>query len=250
MIYQHDAAQIADPAPRGSLIKMNDWLNFALSLAAFLSSHIIPRIGGLRDRLIAKLGRQIYFSLYGALSLVLFAWVIVAVGAAPRVEIWPQYPWMRWIPNLAMPLVFVLVFCGLGLRCPNTLGSKQGAEFDPSDPGIAAVSRHPLLLALLIWAGAHLVVNGELAHVILFGTFASFPLIAMWGFDRKSARLMGKDAETFFAQTSWLSFMPLVHRHWLRQNASALAPRCLLGLLCWAALLPLHEAVIGAWPFP
>lgn len=229
---------------------MADWLNFALSLTAFLSSHIIPRIGGLRDRLITKLGRSIYFSLYGAVSLLLFAWVIVAVGEAPRVAIWPHYPWMRWIPNLAMPLVFMLIFCGLGLRSPNTLGSKQGAEFDATNPGIAAVSRHPLLLALLIWAGAHLVVNGELAHVILFGTFASFPLVAMWGFDRKSARLMGAQAEAFFAQTSWLSLRPLVHRNWLRQNASALAPRCLLGLLCWAALLPLHEAVIGAWPFP
>ena len=115
---------------------MNDWLDFTLALTAFLSSHIIPRIGGLRDRLIAKLGRQIYFSLYGALSLVLFAWVIVAVGAAPRVEIWPQYPWMRWIPNLAMPLVFVLVFCGLGLRCPNTLGSNRGRNLTPRIPAL------------------------------------------------------------------------------------------------------------------
>lgn len=229
---------------------MNDWLDFTLALTAFLSSHIIPRIGGLRDRLIAKLGRRIYFSLYGALSLVLFAWVIVAVGEAPRIAVWPHQTWMRWLPNLAMPLVFVLIFCGLGLRCPNTLGAKQGAEFDPTDPGIAAISRHPLLLALLIWASAHLVVNGELAHVILFSSFAGFPLFAMWGFDKKSAGQMGDKAEVFFAQTSWLSFKPLGQRRWRQQNISVLAPRCLLGLLCWASLLPLHEAVIGVWPFP
>ncbi len=229
---------------------MSDWLDFALALTAFLSSHIIPRIGGLRDRLIANLGRAIYFSLYGALSLILFAWVINAAWGAPRIEVWPHFPWMRWLPNLTMSLVFVLIFCGMGLRSPNTLGSKREAEFDPANPGFAAISRHPLLLALLIWAGAHLLVNGELAHVILFGTFTSFPLIAMWGFDKKSARLMGDKAEVFFAQTSWLSLKPLAQRHWWQQNARALAPRCLLGLLCWLSLLPLHEAVIGVWPFP
>ncbi|MEP2717442.1 NnrU family protein [Pseudophaeobacter sp.] len=229
---------------------MSDWLGFALSLSAFLASHIIPRIGGMRDKLIQKLGRRLYFSLYGALSLVLFAWLIVQVSEAPRLEIWPQQAWMRWLPNLAMPLAFVLIFCGLGLRNAHTLGGTQKSQFTSVDPGIAAVSRHPLLMALLIWAATHFVVNGDLAHVLMFGSFASFSLIAMWAFDKKAAREMGDHAEAFFAKTAWLSLTPLLQKTWLHRNLRDLAPRCVLGLLCWASLLPLHEAIIGVWPFP
>lgn len=229
---------------------MAEWLEFTLALAAFLGSHILPRLGGLRERLIARVGRRTYFSLYGGLSLVLLGWLILATGEAPRVQIWPHHIWMRWLVNLVMPFVFVLVLCGIGLRCPNTLGSKQGADFTPADPGFAAVSRHPLLLALMIWSSAHLLANGELAHVILFATFVGFPVAAMWAFDRKSARQMGDSAGALFAQTAWLSLRPLLRRHWWRQNLRLLAPRCLLALLFWMAALHLHNAVIGAWPFP
>jgi uncharacterized membrane protein len=229
---------------------MADWLDFILALTAFLGSHILPRLGGLRERLIASLGRRVYFSLYGVLSLILLAWVILAAGAAPQLQVWPHHVWMRWLLNLVMPVVFILVFCGIGLPAPNTLGSKRGTAFDPSDPGFASVSRHPLLLALLLWASAHLLANGELAHVILFGVFAGFPVVAMWAFDRKSKRQMGQKAEAFFDQTAWLSLKPLLQPHWWQQNLRGLALRAGLGLFTWIVVLHLHEPVIGAWPFP
>ncbi len=229
---------------------MTGWAAFALAMTAFLSSHFVPRIGGLRETLIASLGRRVYFSAYGFLSLALLAWVIMAAGRAPYVELWPQAPWMRWLPNLIVPLAFVLASCGMGVANANTLGGARKTEFDPENPGFAAVSRHPLLMALLLWALAHLVANGDLAHVIVFGSFAAFPLLAMWGFDKKSTRLLGAKSAVLLAHSAWFSLVPLWNTDWWRKNLRALGLRCAIGLLLWLGALYLHEAVIGVWPFP
>ena len=229
---------------------MTEWSEFALSMSAFLGSHMLPRLGGLREKLIAGMGRRAYFSLYGFLSLVVLGWVLAASAQAPYVELWAQQSWMRWLVNLAMPLVFVLICCGIGVCNPFTLGGRSKAEFDPNDPGFAALSRHPLLLALLIWALVHLIANGDLAHVLLFAIFALFPLGAMWVFDLKAQRVLGAKARPLLSGSAWLSLRPLASPDWLRRNRRTLLRRSGFGLMLWFAVLHLHFTVIGAWPFP
>ncbi|WP_370285133.1 NnrU family protein [Pseudooceanicola nanhaiensis] len=228
---------------------MSGWGEYALALALFVASHFLPRLGGLREHLIARLGRRAYFTAYGFLSLALLVWVIAAAGRAPYVALWPQLPWMRWLPNLAMPLAAMLVTCGAGLPNPFTLGGAR-RPFDPAAPGFAAVSRHPLFLALALWAGSHLVANGDLAHTILFGSFTVMALAAIPAFDARARRSLGPVAPAFFAGTALLSLTPLSRHGWRRANTRALVLRALLGLALWATALHLHELVIGVSPFP
>lgn len=227
------------------------WTGLALAMTAFLGSHYLPTRGGLRDRLIAGFGRRVYFSAYGLVSLLLLAWVIVAAGRAPYAELWPQLPWTRWVPNLAMPLVAMLLAAGIGVEQPFTLGGRRGTAFDPHRPGLAAVTRHPLLWALALWAGAHLVPNGDLAHVLLFGTFAAMALLGMVVSDRRARRTLGADeARAFFGATRVLSLAPLRDPAWRRANLGPLARKALIGLALWLAALALHPALIGVSPLP
>lgn len=230
---------------------MTGWAEFTLAMTLFAGSHFLPRLGGLRERLIAALGRRAYFSVYGVLSLALLVWVIVAAGRAPHVGLWPQLPWTRWVPNLVMPVAVVLAACGAGIAQPYTVGGRRGAAFDPDAAGFAAVSRHPLLLALGLWALAHLVPNGDLAHVILFGSFAVLAFGAMPLFDRHARRSLGPEAaRRYFGRTAILSLSPFADPVWLRGMARALAIRTGFGLALWIALLHLHGPIIGAVPFP
>ncbi|EPX75603.1 NnrU family protein [Salipiger mucosus] len=229
---------------------MTGWTEYALALVLFVASHFLPRLGGLRERLIGSVGRRIYFSVYGLVSIALLVWVISAAIRAPHVQLWPQLPWTRWVPNIAMPVAIILVTCGIGMRQPFTLGGRRGAEFDPAQPGFAAVSRHPLFLALALWSGAHLVPNGELSMVILFGSFLAMALAAMPAFDARARRALDDSAEPFLANTAILSPAPLMRRDWLRANARGTAIRAAIGLFLWVGLLHLHTMVIGASPFP
>lgn len=227
------------------------WLPFSAALAAFVGSHYLPAVTGLREAAIGRVGRRGYFTAYGLLSLALLAWLIAAAGSAPYVPLWPAEPWLRWVPNLAMPVALVLASCGLGMPQPFTLGGRRAARVNPADAGLAAVTRHPLLLALGLWSGSHLLANGDLAHVILFGGFFAMALVAVGASDRRAARqLPAGEAARFFAATALLSARPFADPDWRRRTLPRLAVRAGIGLLLWIAALHLHEAVIGLSPFP
>ncbi|MEY8837920.1 NnrU family protein, partial [Cribrihabitans sp. XS_ASV171] len=117
-------------------------------------------------------------------------------------------------------------------------------------PGFAAISRHPLFLALALWAGAHLFPNGDLAHVILFGSFTLMAVAAVPAFDARARSSLGKEAAGFFARSSVFSPMPLWNAAWLRANARTLAIRSLVGLTLWFGFLHIHAGLFGVSPFP
>ncbi|TNC73272.1 NnrU family protein [Rubellimicrobium roseum] len=221
---------------------------FAAAYAAFLLTHFVPTRPAIRERLVGAMGRRAWFSLYGLISLAVTAWVIWAAGRAPYVELWPQLPWTRWVPNVALPLATALAFCGLPGRTV-TLGGPRQPRLDPSRPGFAAVTRHPLLWVLALWSGAHLFPNGDLAHVLLFGGFLLMALAAMPAFDARAARALGLESPAYFAATATLSLRPLGSPGWWRANAT-LGRRFVLSLGVWLLLLVLHPHVIGVSPLP
>lgn len=164
------------------------WTEFALALGTFLASHIIP--ARLRRSLVGLLGRRAYLLGYSLLSLALLYWLIVAMARAPEIQIWVQAGWMRGLVNVAMPVAIGLAATG----------------------GMAG-----LMAGFALWAGAHLVANGDLAHVIVFGlmlAYAGFGLSVMrWRWRVTPGRLLA---------------VPLV----------------------WAALFHLHPLIIGVSPQP
>ncbi|AHD07971.1 NnrU family protein [Phaeobacter gallaeciensis] len=228
----------------------NDWTGFALAMTMFTVSHFLPRLAGLRGRLIASLGRKIYFSVYGLLSLVLFGWVIVAAAQAPYVELWPPLDWTRWAPMLTMPVVFVLAVWGLGVDTPYTLGGNRNADPAQNVLGRAALSRHPLLLALLLWSLSHLLANGDLAHAIVFGGSLFLASAAILLFDAKATTALGPGAAAYFAHTALFSLKPIGDPNWRRHHLRGLCLRTAIGLLLWIGTLHLHEGVIGVSPLP
>jgi len=77
---------------------------------------------------------------------------------------------------------------GHARRDPFSFGGAHNDRLDPQQAGIVRWSRHPLLLALALWTPAHLVPNGDLAHVILFGTCAAIALPGGRLIDARAAR--------------------------------------------------------------
>jgi uncharacterized membrane protein len=230
---------------------MAGWGEFLGAFTVFLLSHALPARPAVRGPLVAALGERGYLILYSLMSVAVLAWLIAAAGRAPFVQLWPYAAWQAWLVNLAMPLVCVLIAFAVGAPNPLSLGGR-GAGFDPRRPGIAGVARHPLLLALSLWAAVHAVANGDLAHLLLFGGFAGFAMLGMRVLDRRRRRLLGEVAwMRLAARTSDWPLAALLDGRWrpgLPRVADAL--RLALGLLLWLALLVLHPPVIGVSPLP
>lgn len=221
---------------------MGGWGAFAAALAVFLASHAIPVRPPVRSWLIARLGRRGYLVTYSVLSLAVLCWLIVAAGEAPYVEVIPPHPMLRWVPMIVMPFVCLITVAGMRACNPLSFGGLGQGPFDPDAPGVLAFSRHPLPLALALWSLAHLLANGDLAHVLLFGLFAAFALLGMRLIDRRKHREMGGEWARLSASTRL--FAP-------RHAMALLQPATLLraGLL-FAALLLGHIPVIGVSPMP
>ena len=149
------------------------WL-LVTGLALFFLVHLIPTVPDVRTRLVAVAGRGPYaglFSLLSLLSIVLVVWGYGAMqglgGGNP--QLWVSPRWLRHVTMLLMlPALILLV-----------------AAYTPSR--LRRRVRHPMLSAILLWSFAHLLVNGDLASVLLFGSFLAYAIYDMVSASQRGA---------------------------------------------------------------
>jgi uncharacterized membrane protein len=130
-----------------------------VGLLLFLGVHSIAIVApAWRDRMVAKLGDASWKALYTLVSIIGFLMLIHGYGLAradPTVLYTPP-SWLRHLAALLMLPVFPLLF----------------ATYLPGR--IKAAVKHPMLTATKAWALAHLLVNGNVADVLLFGGFLAW----------------------------------------------------------------------------
>lgn len=127
-----------------------------LGLVLFLGTHAVSIVNEpWRDRMAAKMGAERWKGLYSLLAIAGFVLIVWGYGLARHQPVVLYVPptWLRHLAMLLLVPVFPLLLV-------------------PYLPGrISAAVQHPMLLAVKLWAVAHLLANGMLADVILFGAF-------------------------------------------------------------------------------
>lgn len=223
-------------------------VEFFLTLALFLLSHSIPARPALRSRLTVLLGERTYVVLYSILSLGLLAWLISAATRAPYIPLWELSLGQYYAPVILMLPAFIL-FAG-GAVSPNPLSiSFSRRPFDPARPAIVAVTRHPILWGFALWAFAHVVPNGDLVSLIMFGGFGLFALAAMPLIDRRKRRDLGPDWETLAERTSAIPFLALLQKRTrLRSPGATLLVAIVGGMCVYLIMLWLHPWLFGPDP--
>ncbi|WP_306152411.1 NnrU family protein [Roseovarius sp. MMSF_3281] len=216
------------------------WFGFATVFAAFFLTHSIPVRPAVKSRIVKRIGAGGFGLAYSALSVAMLALLIRSAGAAPYVQLWPQMDWHRHAAHLGMLAVCLLLALSVARPNPFSFGGARNNGFDPARPGILRWTRHPILLALAIWAGVHLLPNGDLAHVILFGVLGGFALAGRALIDRRKRRVLG--GAQWRALDRARRAAPWFHapRFW-----PELFIRLVIGLAAFAALLLAHPHVIG-----
>lgn len=219
------------------------WTVFAATLAAFFVLHSVPLRPPVRTWLVARLGPAGFGIAYSVLSIALLGAVFVAARHAPRVALWGEPPHAEWIVLAAMILAGTILAFGLGRPNPLSFGGTRNVAFDPANAGLLRWVRHPVLAAFLLWSAAHLLVNGDLARVLLFGSMAGFSLMGMVMIDRRRRREMGEAA--------WQKTVAELRTARLRLAPGA-ALRLSLVLSAVAVLVLLHPWLAGVgvlWRF-
>lgn len=149
-------------------------------LLLFLGAHSI-RISGdtLRDRLIENLGLARYKALYAIVSLLGFGLLVYGFGIArdSPVVLWSPPPALRYLTYLLTLLSMVLM----------------AAVYVPRN-AIKARTHHPMVLSVKAWALAHLLANGNLAHLVLFGSILVWSVLLF-----KASRARDKRLQVVYA---------------------------------------------------
>jgi uncharacterized membrane protein len=130
-----------------------------IGMAIFIGIHLMPSVFPLRAMLIAKLGEGPYKGVYSLISLVGLVLIVYGKAYADFIPVWSPPSWARFIPWVLMLPALILIV-GANVPC-----------------NIKRFSPHPMMWAVMMWAGAHLVANGDQASILLFAPFALFALI-------------------------------------------------------------------------
>ena len=141
-----------------------------IGLASFLGVHSLGFVSpGLRPRAVAKLGEGAWKGLYAVISIIGFVLIVRGFALAREAPVVLYVPpvWLRHVAFLLMLPVFPLVL----------------AAYFPGR--IKTAMKHPMLAAVKFWALAHLLANGTLADVLLFGGFLAWAVVDRISFKRR-----------------------------------------------------------------
>ncbi|MTJ81085.1 MAG: NnrU family protein [Telmatospirillum sp.] len=220
----------------------------AAAFVLFLVTHSLPAMPSLRRRLVSRMGEPFYLTAYSVVSLATLCWLIAATLEAPYVALWDPPAWARPLALGVMPVACVLFVAGAS--SPNPLSVAATARgFDPARPGIVAVTRHPVLWGCLLWSAVHVLANGDLRAVLLFGTLGLFSAGALPLYDRRRARARGRaEWGRLAAGTSVVPLWALLSGDARWPAGWAFRVRVAAGLALYAVILAAHGELFGVSP--
>lgn len=181
-----------------------------LGLVLFIGVHSVRIVAeDWRTRTIARIGALPWKGAYSAVSLAGFLLILWGFSQARMAPI------QLWIPPLALR----------HLAAPLTLIAfvLLVAAYVPAN-GIKARLHHPMVLAVKVWALAHLLANGNLAHVLLFGSFLVWAALSFSAARRRdrvggTVYAPGQTARTLITLVvgtlAWAAFAMWLHAWWI-----------------------------------
>ncbi len=133
-----------------------------IGLAVFLGSHTLVALRPQRAAVIARVGEGAYKGLFSLVSLVgilLIGYGFALYRANGYIDIWMPPRWTRHVTELLVwPAIIAIV-----------------AAYVPGE--IKRVLKHPMLVGVKLWAFAHLLANGDLGSIVLFGAILAWAVV-------------------------------------------------------------------------
>lgn len=145
-----------------------------VGLVAFFTIHLIPTNPDLRNGLVERFGETAYKGVFAVASLLAFIVIVLGFGKM-QAELGSKNPILWDAPIWAKHLALVLMIPAFVFLV---------AAYVPSR--IGAMLKHPMLVAVKIWAFAHLLANGDTASLVLFSSFLAYAV-----YDRISLKRRG-----------------------------------------------------------
>ena len=199
--------------------------------AWFLLIHFGVSGTRLRDALTGRLGEGPYRGLFSLASLIGIAWVTYAYRHAPLIPTWGFL--LPFRPAAYVLVLIAFLFAVIGILTPSPTKVGMESKLDPQTArGMVRITRHPFLWGVALWAITHLIVNGDVASLILFGTLFVLAMGGTASIDAKRRRKFPGRWQEFAQATSSVPFAAIA------RGANRLGP-ALVEIGAWRILAAL-----------
>lgn len=221
------------------------------AVATFLAIHFLVSGTTLRDRITGAIGEGPYMGLFSLASIASLIWIIIAFGQArgspQNVSFWGIGHANRDPAIVLVLLAFLLAVPGLLTNSPTRVRGDSQVDNPNAVKGMTRITRHPFLWGVAVWAVAHLLANGRLADLILFGGLLIVAILGPLSIDAKRTRALGERYRAFMAQTSNIPFVAIAQG---RQpfRFGEIWWRLVVAFLVWGVVLWLHPYFTGRYP--
>jgi uncharacterized membrane protein len=135
-----------------------------LGLFLFIGTHAFTMARASRGALVARLGEGPYKGLYSLVALAGVVLISIGYGQYRQdgsIPVWDPPVFLRHLATLLVWFAFVFF---VAAYLPGRIRSFAKG--------------HPMLLGLKIWAAAHLIANGDLGSILLFGALLAYGVVA------------------------------------------------------------------------
>ncbi len=220
--------------------------HLTLAVAALLWFAIHKGIAGspLRAKLAGALGERGYRGVFAVLSLACLSFLIYAYRRAPCDPLWTTPHALFWLPIVFMPIAFVFAVGAFTVPNPTAVAGERVLRSAVPARGMLRVTRHPFLWGVMLWSAAHLLVNGNVPAVLLFGSMLATAAAGTRDIDRKRAATGGEEWARYVAVTSNLPFAAIAAKR-NRLEVSELVLPIVLGLVLAAVVAHFHTTWFG-----
>jgi uncharacterized membrane protein len=213
--------------------------SLALATLAFVGTHLAMS-HPLRTRLVQNLGDQWFAVLYSAISFVTLGWMILAYRASEN----SYFLWVGpdWFSPIAAGVTLIASILLAGSFFGNPAFPRPGAKPGPirAATGVFAITRHPMNMAFILWALAHIALWGALPNLIVAIGILVLALVGSIGQDHKKLNVIGEPWRMWMDRTSFVPFGALLAGRAKWSGLGEAWPAVLIGLVLWLAVTWLH----------
>lgn len=227
---------------------MGSLLAAALSFSAL---HFMPGTP-LRTRLIKLLGdEKRYVAVFALGAMGLLIWLVWSFNTTPSGEtMWaPPLAW-RWLKPLVVLAGFVLVVGSVVNPNPSLPEAQNILEDDKPVRGVTAITRHPMMWGVSLWAAAHLISQPNLRGLLFFGTFLATALFGARLQEKRKEMQLGDKWRRYEAMTSFVPFAAIAAGRARLSLPEIGAKPFIIALILWMAALHFHKLVMGVSALP
>lgn len=229
-------------------------LELIAAAAAFVLIHLLISGTRARDRIVGVVGEGAFMGLFSAASAGVLIWMIFAFHGA-KADPANQVFWSATAATRAVQMIVQLLafqFAVIGLTTPNPTSVGQVSALDRPDPvrGMLRVTRHPFLWGVALWAAGHLLVNGDVAGVVLFVSMLALAVLGTRSIDAKRLRALGETYAAFMAVSSNTPFAAILTGRQNLKLGEIGWIRPLAALIVWGAIFHFHANLFGVSRLP